>query len=142
MATVKFYIISIIFSFNFIVFPISASSQIIGPIVRDSIAGNSPAAVYFLALAQGYAGSRGYQISEASQRELLDRLEVYSTELTNDESAQIEAQRQLFIFVSRMIDFSGVPGGDPLQPNEYSMLGETQFFSALEALCPVWPICK
>lgn len=99
-------------------------------------------ASHFLGFVQGYAASRGYRISEISQRELYDSLSDEAFRLSVNRDEQFEAEAALMLLVDTMIELSGQQPGFRGDPSSFTVLGESSFFPALSRLCPIWPICN
>lgn len=99
-------------------------------------------ASHFVGFVQGYAASRGYRVSEISQKELFERLNDRANDLMNNKEAQLDAEAGLMKLVDTMIRLSNDPPGQRLDPSSFTILGERSFFPALSSLCPLWPICS
>lgn len=103
------------------------------PSSREAVAG------HFMSFAQGYAASRGYRISDVSQRQLFRQLLDRAPELASSRDAQIAAEEGLIRFVDAMIAASGTQPG--FSPRSAVVIGERTFGEALRRLCPIWPVC-
>lgn len=111
------------------------------PLSPGLIISQEAVASHFLAFAQGYAASRGYRISEVSQRQLFGELLNRAPALASSRDAQIAAEEGLIRFVDAMIAAGGASPGSPFAPDSYGVVGERNFAQALRSLCPIWPVC-